>query len=244
MIGRAVLGLILLSLAVGVAHADDVNAAREHFQRGSTAYDLGRFLDAAHEYEAAYEAKRDPTILFNIGQAYRFVPDYGKAILAFKAYLRNAPAAPNRADVEARIIELQRTQQATNAPPALKADPSSGASEPPSPSGHTLLIAGSVTAAVGVALVVAGGAVVPQTRAADDAVNRPKPGTPFSPSLVDTLNRDQALEASFFAIGGAALITGAVVAILGGRKLRSERKLAWAPFIQSGATGAVLAGAW
>jgi tetratricopeptide (TPR) repeat protein len=237
MLKQVLLCVFAFHVSSGVAHAADVNAAREHFQRGSTAYDLGRFLDAAHEYETAYEANPEPNLLFNIGQSYRFVPDYPKAILAFKAYLRNAPNAPNRVEVEARIIEMQ--QQLQSQPPT-----SSRPSGHAAPSGRTLLIAGAVTAAVGVALLATGGAFVAQTHAADDAVNRPKPGTPFSPALVDTLNRDQALEATFFAVGGAALITGAVVAIVGVRRLRPERKLAWWPVINSGAAGAVLAGTW
>jgi tetratricopeptide (TPR) repeat protein len=237
MFSRVLLCLITFHVAIGVAHASDVIAARDHFQRGSTAYDLGRFLDAAHEYEAAYEANPEPNLLFNIGQSYRFVPDYPKAILAFKAYLRNAPNAPNRAEVETRILEMQQQMKPQASPDAV-----SGRSA--APSARTLLIAGGVTAAVGVALLATGGAFVAQTHAADDAVNRPKPGTPFSPALVDTLNRDQALEATFFAVGGAALVTGAVVAILGARRLRSQRKLAWQPFINAGAAGVAVAGAW
>jgi tetratricopeptide (TPR) repeat protein len=232
-----VLCLLTFHVASRSALADDVTAAREHFQRGSTAYDLGHFLDAAQEYEAAYEAKRDPNLLFNIGQSYRFVPDYPKAMLAFRAYLRNAPDAPNRAEVEARLLELQRQENNGSAPEPARARESA-------PSGRTLLIAGGVTAAVGIALLATGGAFVAQTHAADDAVNRPRPGTPFSPALVDTLNRDQALEATFFAVGGAALVAGTVVAILGGRRLRSQRRFAWQPVINRDAAGVVLAGAW
>jgi hypothetical protein len=56
MLKRALVAPVVFLVSVGTAYADDLSAARGHFQRGSTAYDLGRFLDAAHEYEAAYEA--------------------------------------------------------------------------------------------------------------------------------------------------------------------------------------------
>jgi hypothetical protein len=56
----------LVSLAIMVATlaipasvcraADDVAAAREHYAKGKRAYDLGRFAEAAKEYEAAYQA--------------------------------------------------------------------------------------------------------------------------------------------------------------------------------------------
>ena len=253
MLARALAALLVLFAAAGAARANDVAAAREHFQRGSTAYDLGRFLDAAHEYESAYEASPDPSMLFNIGQSYRFAREYQKASLSFKAFLRRAPDAPNRAEVEARLVEMQQLMQAEqrwNVKPEAATLASPAPTAPAQAATHAtlggrrLLIAGIVTAAVGVAFMAAGGAFVAQTGAADDAVNHPPPGTPFSRSLVDTLDRDQALEATFLAVGSAAVIAGAAVAIIGGRRLHRERKLAWAPVIQSGAAGAVVAGSW
>src|SRR6185503_18328946 len=73
-------------------------------------YDLQRYGEAAKEYEAAYELKQDPALLFNIGQAYRFAGDYGRAIGAFKSYLRRVPDAPNSAEVEGRIAEMEKLQ--------------------------------------------------------------------------------------------------------------------------------------
>jgi tetratricopeptide (TPR) repeat protein len=88
---------------------DDVAAARDHFAKGKRLYDVGRFAEAASEYEAAYQAKDDPALLFNLGQAYRLAGQPGKALLAYKAYLRNVPDAENRADVESRLADLQAT---------------------------------------------------------------------------------------------------------------------------------------
>ncbi|HEX6835694.1 MAG TPA: tetratricopeptide repeat protein [Polyangia bacterium] len=82
--------------------------AREHYQEGTKAYDLGRFDDAAREYEQAYEAKDDPALLFNIAQAYRFGKRYDKAILSYRSYLRRVPDAPNRAEIQSIMVELQR----------------------------------------------------------------------------------------------------------------------------------------
>src|SRR5581483_10787209 len=68
------------------------------------------------------EAKHDPALLFNIGQAYRFAGDLPKAIGAFKSYLRRMPKAPNRPEVEARIAEMQKLldeqKQGQSKPPA------------------------------------------------------------------------------------------------------------------------------
>lgn len=114
-------GLLALD---GTARAEDAKLAREHFQAGSKLYDLGKFAEAAREYEAAYQAKSDPALLFNIGQAYRAAGDAHHAILAYRAYLRNAPDAANRADVEGHIARLnqlldeQRAQPTPSPPPA------------------------------------------------------------------------------------------------------------------------------
>ena len=105
--------LLLLSPAV---HADDARAARKHFDDGSKLYDLGKFAEAAHEYELAYQAKADPALLFNIGQAYRGAGDAQLALNAYKSYLRRVPDAPNRVVVEGYIVKLEQQVATENAP--------------------------------------------------------------------------------------------------------------------------------
>jgi tetratricopeptide (TPR) repeat protein len=101
--------LVLLAVlsAAAPALADDVTSARAHYKRGTTLYDLGKYREAAREYEAAFEAKDDPALLFNIGQAYRLARDYDEAIRAYKSFLRRLPNSPNRPTVEARLRESQ-----------------------------------------------------------------------------------------------------------------------------------------
>jgi tetratricopeptide (TPR) repeat protein len=108
---RTLIGLMAVLLLAAGAHAgeeDDLASARTHYRRGMKAYDLGRYLDAAHEYEQAYDAKEDPALLFNIAQAYRLGGDNASAVRAYRSFLRRVPRAPNRAEVEARIDELQK----------------------------------------------------------------------------------------------------------------------------------------
>ena len=82
--------------------------AREHYRRGTQLYDLQRFDEAAHEYEAAYQIKEDPALLFNIGQSYRFAKKYEPAAGAFRSYLRRMTNPPNRAQVEVWLAELTK----------------------------------------------------------------------------------------------------------------------------------------
>lgn len=117
---------MFLFCVAAAARADNPALARQHFERGSTLYDLGQFHQAAKEYEEAYKNKSDPVLLFNIGQAYRFAGENADALLAYRAYLRRLPDAANRQEVEARIARLQQlvdAQKASAPPPAPKPAP-------------------------------------------------------------------------------------------------------------------------
>ncbi len=113
---------LTLTLVAPVARAEDVAAAREHYKKGTTYYDLGKYADAAKEFEAAYEAKNDPAILFNLAQAYRLSGQTDQALHFYRTYLRYVPKPPNRAEIEEQIKALEakqaQKQPATTPPPA------------------------------------------------------------------------------------------------------------------------------
>jgi len=52
-----VIGVVV---ALGAAHADDRAAAREHFQKGTKAFDLGAYEEAIAEYSALIERRTIP----------------------------------------------------------------------------------------------------------------------------------------------------------------------------------------
>jgi len=93
--------------------ADAVAAAKQHSKQGTTFYNLDRHAEALAEYEAAYLAVPDAALLFNIAQCHRKLGHDKDALAFYKSYLRNAPKAPNRADVEKRIQELEASRVAT-----------------------------------------------------------------------------------------------------------------------------------
>jgi tetratricopeptide (TPR) repeat protein len=82
--------------------------AREHYIQGMRHFDLGEVDEAVKEYRAAYQNSAAPGLLFNIAQAYRTKKDYENALQFYKNYLRLQPRAPNRADVEARVVEMEK----------------------------------------------------------------------------------------------------------------------------------------
>jgi len=103
--------LLFVFVSVGAAPAwsqaketaDNKAAAKEHYQRGTSFYDLGRYDDAIKEFEAAYQLKNDPAFLYNLAQSYRQAGKHEQAVHFYKTYLRYVPKAPNKADIEEKI---------------------------------------------------------------------------------------------------------------------------------------------
>jgi len=137
------LAVMLLSLGAGAAIAkpkstDKDLAAKQAYEEATKAYNLGKFDKAIEAYERAYDLKPDPVFLFNIAQSHRLNNNFKQALFFYKSFLRNAPDAPNRAQIEERIAELEewvaKQQVTANAPPVGTAEPEGdGRSNIPSP---------------------------------------------------------------------------------------------------------------
>jgi len=133
-----ILGLLGILFARTALGQGSVDQAREHYRRGTAAYNLGHYAEAAREYEATYEITLDPAALFNTAQAYRLAGENQKAILAYKGYLRAAPVGPQRDLAQQKLDELTKSV-APGAPAAatttpLPAAPAAAAPVPPSES--------------------------------------------------------------------------------------------------------------
>ncbi len=99
--------------AVPVARASARQRQRRHFSRAQALYRAGRFREALAEYEKALAAKFHPVIVFNIGQCYRQLRMWKKALFAYRLYLSRMPNAPNRAEVREwiRVLEERVAQE-------------------------------------------------------------------------------------------------------------------------------------
>jgi hypothetical protein len=89
--------------------ADETSAAREHAQKAKAFMDLGKYAEAAAEYEAAYADKQDATLLLNLAQAYRMAGNGNKAVFFYRKYLQHVPKSPYRADIEEKIAALEKS---------------------------------------------------------------------------------------------------------------------------------------
>jgi tetratricopeptide (TPR) repeat protein len=135
------LGALLVCMG-GRAWADDAAAARDHAQKATTFYKLAKYDDAIREFEAAYEAKTDPALLYNIAQCHRLAGREGDALRMYRNYLKDAPRGPYRAQAEQWIGTLEKAvaEHATpTAPPEasgsvappVETAPPNGPAEPP-----------------------------------------------------------------------------------------------------------------
>jgi hypothetical protein len=111
-----------LLLVPGVRAAEQPSdVATAHVRKATAAFNLGKYDDAAKEYEAAYEQTLDPNLLFNIGQAHRLAGNREKAITAYRSFIRSAPESEQRHLAESKIRELERQRPAP--PPASASVP-------------------------------------------------------------------------------------------------------------------------
>jgi len=96
--------------AEGAPKHDDPKAAeaRAHYEEGTKAFNLGEYPRAVTEFKAAYNAKPDPLLLYNIAQSFRLGGDAAQALFFYRSFLRNMPATPNRKEVEGRIRTLEK----------------------------------------------------------------------------------------------------------------------------------------
>jgi hypothetical protein len=102
---RSIIAVLLLC---GLAYADEKSVARDHYLKGTKDYDLGLYEESVREYMAAYQAVDDPSLLYDIAQAYRLWGKKGDALRFYKSYLRKMPRAANRAEIEQKVAELER----------------------------------------------------------------------------------------------------------------------------------------
>ena len=94
---------------------DDAAAAKAHYQAGVRHFDLSEYEPALADFKEAYRNKPDPVFLYNIAQCHRKLGHTDEAVTFYQSYLRRAPDAKNREEVERRIPDLQTIRDAESA---------------------------------------------------------------------------------------------------------------------------------
>jgi hypothetical protein len=171
MVVDATVGLVMPAGAV----AAPVDEARALNDKATAAFALGRFSEAAEQFEKAFELKPDAALLYNAAQAHRLAGNKERALALYQSYRRVYGHGDKRAEVEARVRELKEAI-ANPAVPGARAQPVAHppAASPPPPApvslvaqpappeervatGRTLLwvaIGGAIVAAAAVTLLL------------------------------------------------------------------------------------------
>jgi tetratricopeptide (TPR) repeat protein len=88
--------------------ADAQESSRKTYQAGAQAYAEGRFKDAIDLFLEAAQISPNPAFSYNIGLAYEQLGDPDNALRWYRDYLRELPNAPDRAEIEPRILDAER----------------------------------------------------------------------------------------------------------------------------------------
>jgi tetratricopeptide (TPR) repeat protein len=258
---RILASLVLITLLAFEprAFANPPSESSLQFEKGKAAYRLGEFDEAIAAFREGYRLKPDPVFLYNIALAYRGKEDFEKAIFFYQSYLREAPNAHNRAQVEAKIEELGRAveekRRAAESPPKTPLSPdgavpdSTPAEVTPAPQPvetrrkPTLLIVGSVVGGLGVVSVVAGALLLANASATQADIDEASAmHLPWTDELADrdaAARRNSTLGVIAVGAGGTMLVAGGVIVLLG---LKQGRRTEVVPTASSDGVGVSIRG--
>jgi len=93
----------------------DLVAAKQAYEEALRAFNLGQWDEAVAGFQKSYKLSGDAALLFNVAQAQRQAGHVKEAIIAYKAFLRERPATPNREMIEAKIKDLEASAEAKTA---------------------------------------------------------------------------------------------------------------------------------
>jgi hypothetical protein len=131
-----VVALVALS---ATAWAQDFEAAGKHFSAAQEAFGARHYKTAATEFQAAYQITKDPVLLYNVGESWEKAGDGHQAVASYKAYLKEQPAAQDKAEVQKRIKAIEAksyrlaSQSAPGDNPPSTATTTAPTPPPPSP---------------------------------------------------------------------------------------------------------------
>ena len=128
---------LALCLAPGIAHAQQPRGpriedriARNHFENGNEYFRIGRYADAAREFEHAFEISHQNELLYNIGWAYELAGDLPNAIAWYERFDQSGAPGMNRDVLRERVANL-RTRTSAPAGTTSAAPSGAPASTPP-----------------------------------------------------------------------------------------------------------------
>ena len=222
-------GAILTAAVCGsrIASSAPNQKSVELYTEGQRLYAAGAYLLAAAKFEEAYAIEQDPAFLYNVAQSYRQGRACASAVDYYRRFLDAVPAPPELPRIQGYIEDTAacaREQQA-NAPdpgePPVRVSRTARSAD----SGTGKRAIGLISAAVGVAFVGSGVYFGLSTQDLADqrsALCRECTWSPELAARAEDLDRrgrrSSNIAIGSYAVGGAALVGGAVLYMLGRRE--------------------------
>ena len=101
-----------MALCLVVAPVSEASASRQEaraaFKKGRLLFKKGKYAAAVAALKKAYALSPHPALLRYLGQTYYKWNKPKEALVEFERYIKEAPQAPDRADVEAKIAEIKK----------------------------------------------------------------------------------------------------------------------------------------
>jgi tetratricopeptide (TPR) repeat protein len=222
MLMRALLFVALLVPALAGAQEPAPLDAKSTLVQGDVLFRRGRHREAFELYKRAHQQAPSASTAYALARCYQQFGDEASAIAFYGRFVGMAPEAPNRAEVEDRIAELQErldtraSKQAALVQAAEERAVRRAAERPPlePEKSRRLKWAGlGVLASGGLMVGISVGLAVSASQRIDDLNGLPK-GTPYTQARADQVNAVRAREYASYALGGlgaAAMASGLVV---------------------------------
>ncbi len=116
-IAIAVVGGAAASPAQAASAADRL-LAKQYYRLGQTLFNQASYAEAFVQFQKAYEASGRPALLYNMARCQELLGQIGQAVALYRRYLSEAGNPRDRADIEARIRNLERRTGGGAAPAA------------------------------------------------------------------------------------------------------------------------------
>src|SRR5215471_18037205 len=133
------MGVLMLVALVGFSWAGSPQAPpspdeQRLFDEGLRAYEAGDARGAEKAWKAGYAVAHDPAFLVRIGEAEEKAGAPAEAAESYRRYLRAAPDAADRAEIEQRLARLAPPSSAPATPTDTGETPGElGGAPPPAP---------------------------------------------------------------------------------------------------------------
>ena len=224
----AICGTLAICNSPSTARADELDRARELYQKGEAAFNAGRYAEAANAFDLAFAESQQPKLLWNIAESYRrlYEVDHDPLNLRRARSLYHDFAQVAQTEMEKRAAaDGEKAMDAQLA--AVRRDSPMKRRAP----GIAIAGAGVAVAVVGIAL----GAV-----AASDASTVTHAGAPGMPvpfaQVADSYSQGHALEIVSivcYAVAAVAIVAGVTLAVLKGRERTAPSTAFW-PSVRGG----------